>query len=89
MLGIKEMGFALAIAVVVDATLVRCLLVPATMTLLGDLNWWAPRPLRRVHARFGMSETPVPVRRPRADSELPAAREHEHAEVRTTAPSPD
>ena len=44
MLGIKEMGLALAIAVLVDATLVRCLLVPATMTLLGDWNWWAPGP---------------------------------------------
>ena len=41
-LGIKEMGLALAVAVAVDATLVRCLLVPATMTLLGDANWWAP-----------------------------------------------
>jgi RND superfamily putative drug exporter len=71
----------------VDATLVRCLLVPATMTLLGDMNWWAPRPLRRVHAWFGMSQTPV--RRPGADSELPAAREHDHAEVRTGAPAPD
>ena len=58
MLGIKEMGFALATAVVVDATLVRCLLVPATMTLLGDLNWWAPAPLRRLHARVGLREEP-------------------------------
>jgi RND superfamily putative drug exporter len=56
MLGIKEMGFALAVAVVVDVTLVRCLLVPATMTLLGDLNWWAPAPLRRLHARVGLRE---------------------------------
>ena len=40
----------------VDATLVRCLLVPATMTLLGDWNWWAPAPLRRLHARIGMSD---------------------------------
>jgi RND superfamily putative drug exporter len=56
MLGIKEMGFALAVAIVVDATLVRCLLVPATMTLLGDANWWAPPPLRRLHARFGLRE---------------------------------
>jgi putative drug exporter of the RND superfamily len=55
-LGVKELGFALAVAVVVDATLVRCLLVPATMTLLGDLNWWAPGPLRRLHARFGLRE---------------------------------
>jgi RND superfamily putative drug exporter len=58
-LGIKEMGLALAIAVAVDATLVRCLLVPATMTLLGNANWWAPAPLRRVYERFGMREAPA------------------------------
>jgi RND superfamily putative drug exporter len=58
MLGIKELGFALAVAIVVDATLVRCLLVPATMTLLGDANWWAPGPLRRLHARIGRLEGP-------------------------------
>jgi len=57
-LGIKQMGLALAIAVLVDATLVRCLLVPATMTLLGKANWWAPGPLRRLHDRFGVSEAP-------------------------------
>ena len=53
------MGLALAIAVAVDATLVRCLLVPATMTLLGDANWWAPAPLRRLHTRFGLHEAPT------------------------------
>jgi RND superfamily putative drug exporter len=58
-LGIKEMGLALAIAVAVDATLVRCLLVPATMTLLGNANWWAPAPLRRIYQRFGMREAPA------------------------------
>jgi RND superfamily putative drug exporter len=58
-LGIKEMGLALAIAVAVDASLVRCLLVPATMTLLGDANWWAPAPLRRIYQRFGMREAPA------------------------------
>ena len=58
-LGIKEMGLALAIAVAVDATLVRCLLVPATMTLLGDANWWAPAPLRRIYDRFGLHEAPA------------------------------
>jgi len=57
-LGIKEMGLALAIAVVVDATIVRCLLVPATMTLLGDRNWWAPAPLRRLYDRYGLREAP-------------------------------
>ncbi|GES21704.1 putative membrane protein [Acrocarpospora pleiomorpha] len=56
MLGIKEMGLALAIAIAVDATLVRCLLVPATMTLMGRWNWWAPGPLRRLHDRFGLRE---------------------------------
>jgi RND superfamily putative drug exporter len=43
-------------AAAVDATLVRVLLVPATMTLLGEWNWWAPGPLRRLHARFGVRE---------------------------------
>jgi len=57
-LGIKEMGLSLAVAVAVDATLVRCLLVPATMTLLGDANWWAPAPLRRLYGRFGLHEAP-------------------------------
>ena len=40
--------------VAIDATLVRCLLVPATMTLLGEWNWWAPAPLRRLHDRLGL-----------------------------------
>jgi RND superfamily putative drug exporter len=58
------MGVALAAAVLVDATLVRCLLVPATMTLLGKANWWAPRPLRRIYHRFGLRETPTTAQRP-------------------------
>ncbi len=48
MLGIKEMGLAIGLAVFVDATLVRCLLVPATMSLLGDANWWLPAWLDRL-----------------------------------------
>ncbi len=60
LLSIKQVGIALALAVAVDATLVRCLLVPATMTLLGDRNWWAPRPLRGLHDRIGLSEVPSP-----------------------------
>jgi len=55
MLVIKEVGFSLAVAVLVDATLVRLLLVPATMTILGKANWWAPRFLRRLHARFSIA----------------------------------
>ncbi|MCE1179607.1 MAG: MMPL family transporter [Micrococcales bacterium] len=53
---IKQMGVALAVAVAIDATLVRMLLVPATMTVLGEWNWWAPRWLHRLHQRFGITE---------------------------------
>ncbi len=55
LLMIKEVGVGLAFAVLLDATVVRMLLVPATMTLLGDWNWWAPGPLRRLHRRIGLS----------------------------------
>jgi RND superfamily putative drug exporter len=55
LLVIKEVGFSLAVAVLIDATLVRLLLVPATMTVLGDLNWWAPPPLRRLHDRLAIT----------------------------------
>jgi putative drug exporter of the RND superfamily len=60
-LAIKQLGVGLAIAVLVDATLVRTLLVPATMKLLGERNWWAPAPLQRVHQRFGLQEAPSAV----------------------------
>jgi RND superfamily putative drug exporter len=53
---IKEVGVGTAVAVLIDATLVRALLVPSLMELLGRWNWWAPRPLRRLHARFGLDE---------------------------------
>lgn len=52
----KQVGFAQAIAVAIDASIVRALLVPALMRLLGRWNWWAPGPLRRLHARLGLSE---------------------------------
>ena len=48
-------GFGLATAVLIDATIVRSVLLPATMRLLGDWNWWAPGPLGRLAARFGFS----------------------------------
>lgn len=51
-------GFGLTVAVVADATLVRMLLVPAFMRVLGRFNWWAPKPLVRLHERFGLSEEP-------------------------------
>jgi RND superfamily putative drug exporter len=75
MLGIKELGVALTIALAVDATVVRCLLVPATMSLLGDLNWWAPAPLRRLHRRLGLREAPA------AASGVPTPRDAPQAPV--------
>ena len=53
---IKEVGIGTALAVLIDATIVRALLVPSLMELLGKWNWWAPRPLRKLHERFGITE---------------------------------
>jgi RND superfamily putative drug exporter len=55
---VKMLGLGLAIAVLVDATVVRMLLLPALMRLLGRLNWWAPAPLTRLHQRIGLAEEP-------------------------------
>jgi putative drug exporter of the RND superfamily len=66
---IKMFGVGMALAVLVDATLIRAALVPAFMRLAGDANWWAPRPLRRVYERIGLHEAPeadVPVVLPRS-----------------------
>jgi uncharacterized membrane protein YdfJ with MMPL/SSD domain len=53
---IKENGVGTALAVLIDASIIRALLVPSLMELLGKWNWWAPKPLRRLHERFGISE---------------------------------
>jgi uncharacterized membrane protein YdfJ with MMPL/SSD domain len=53
---IKQLGVGAALAVAIDATVVRALLVPALMGMLGERTWWAPRPLRRLHARIGLHE---------------------------------
>jgi RND superfamily putative drug exporter len=53
----RMFGIGLTLAVLADATLVRVLLVPAFMHLLGRWNWWAPEPLARLHKRIGISET--------------------------------
>ena len=52
-------GTGLTLAVLMDATLVRAVLVPAFMRLAGRANWWAPRPLARWHARYGLAEAPA------------------------------
>jgi len=62
---IKAIGIGLAIAVALDATIVRSLVVPAVMRLLGDVNWWAPRPLRWLYDRIGLGDLGVePIARP-------------------------
>jgi uncharacterized membrane protein YdfJ with MMPL/SSD domain len=54
---IKQNGLGTALAVLLDATIIRALLVPSLMELLGKWNWWAPKSLRRLHERIGISET--------------------------------
>jgi RND superfamily putative drug exporter len=54
---IKSIGIGLAIAVALDATLVRAIIVPAVMRIVSDFNWWAPRPLRRLQQRAGLGES--------------------------------
>jgi RND superfamily putative drug exporter len=78
---IKAIGIGLAIAVAIDATIVRSLVVPAVMRLLGDVNWWAPRPLRWAYDRIGIGDLgvepePRPIAQP-APEVAPAAQERE------------
>jgi len=56
---IKMIGFGMIVAIVVDATIVRALLVPAAMRLLGRANWWLPGPLDRFYRRYGIKEEPA------------------------------
>jgi RND superfamily putative drug exporter len=53
---LKEIGVGAVAAVLIDAFIVRTMLVPALMGMLGEWNWWSPAPLRRLHARIGLSE---------------------------------
>ena len=76
---IKENGVGTALAVLIDASIIRALLVPSLMALLGKWNWWAPAPLRRLHERIGISEarlaTVIELLAPEPDSssDAPAA----------------
>jgi RND superfamily putative drug exporter len=58
---IKQNGVGTALAVLIDASIVRALLVPSLMELLGKWNWWAPGPLRRLHDRIGISDSGQPA----------------------------
>ncbi|MBF6342510.1 MMPL family transporter [Nocardia cyriacigeorgica] len=73
----RGLGIGLAVGVALDAFLVRPLLVPATMRLMGRLNWWAPAPLARWHARWGFTEedTVIPDRPNPPRQERPVAAE--------------
>ena len=87
---IKQIGLGVALVVLIDATIIRALLVPSLMQLLGKWNWWAPAPLARVYERFGVSETlpPEPAPAPAFAASVPvgavAASETE-AETRVEA----
>jgi RND superfamily putative drug exporter len=61
---IKLLGVGMIVALIIDASIVRVLLVPATMRLLGRVNWWAPRPLRGLYARYGIGEQNVAAAQP-------------------------
>ncbi len=69
---IKELGVGTAIAVLIDASIVRALLVPSLMELLGEWNWWAPKPLRRLHERIGLHEGEIHPAPPGTPSPLPS-----------------
>lgn len=64
----KVNGVGTALAVLIDASIIRALLVPSLMRLLGRWNWWAPAPLRRLHDRIGVSEAALPGSEPRPGS---------------------
>src|SRR6476619_3337225 len=72
----RMFGVGLTLAILVDATLVRMLLVPAFMHVLGRWNWWAPKPLARLHDRIGISESP--------DDLIPPAERRERAAISAT-----
>jgi RND superfamily putative drug exporter len=60
-LAVKQIGLGLAVAVLIDATLVRMVLVPAVMELLGKANWWLPAPLARILPRNSLGEGEPPA----------------------------
>ena len=71
---IKALGVSMALAVLIDATIVRGILVPAFMRVMGRVNWWAPRWVQRAVARLGLYEGPDgPIERPDRPAPVPAA----------------
>ena len=74
---LKEVGLGVAAAVLIDAFIVRALLVPSLMALLGRRNWWAPAPLRTLHQRLGLGEA-EPAEQPAEDQPAAAAEAEAH-----------
>ncbi|MGP3976493.1 MMPL family transporter [Streptomyces sp. 8N114] len=81
---LKQLGIGMALAVIVDATLIRGVLVPALMRLAGHANWWAPAPLRRLHRRIGLTEHPAP--QPAGDRSQPGGAALTEPTVRASTP---
>ncbi|OZM79642.1 MMPL family transporter [Pseudonocardia sp. MH-G8] len=71
---IQLLGVGVGLAVLVDATIVRCLLVPAVLAWTGPATWWAPAPLRRFHRRFGLHDGGPPTADPAGEGTAPAPR---------------
>ncbi len=82
----KMFGIGTALAIVIDATVIRGVVVPAFLRVAGDLNWWAPRPLKWLHARIGFSEAP-------SDTEIPPPTRQQDEDTQRLrsmrAPEPD
>jgi RND superfamily putative drug exporter len=68
---VKQIAIGMAVGVMLDATVVRALLVPSLMRLFGEWNWWAPKPMQRLQERFGFSESEIEA--PPPSSQQPAA----------------
>jgi putative drug exporter of the RND superfamily len=68
----RMFGLGVLLAVLMDATLVRMLLMPAFMRVLGRMNWWSPRPLARLHQRIGITDSHDVVETPRPEIPEPA-----------------
>jgi len=78
---IKLIGVGMIVAILVDATVVRAMLVPATMRLMGNFNWWAPGPLRRLYSRYGIHEDDAAMAAPAQPPALSPPRRGRHRAV--------
>jgi RND superfamily putative drug exporter len=88
----KMLGLGIALAVVMDAMVVRSLLVPSVMKVMGRATWWAPAPLRALHRRFGLDEGAAPAgsaQRPGTVASVPGSRGADGGGAVRTPSDPD